>query len=184
MNLLAEAGWTVTDKGLTNAEGQPFAFTIAVQNKDQEKIALHYQRTLKAIGINAEVRTVDSAQFTALQTAYDYDMIPATWYNSLSPGNEQMLYFGAQGRTVEGTRNYPGIADPAVDAAIKAMLDATTREDFVAAVRAEDRLLVSGFYMVPFFDAGGQWVARWKHIGRPEAQPLPGFEATTLWREP
>ena len=184
VNLLAEAGWTVTDKGLTNAAGEPFAFTITVQNKDQEKIALHYQRTLKAIGINAEVRTVDSAQFTALQTAYDYDMIPATWYNSLSPGNEQMLYFGAQGRTVEGTRNYPGIASPAVDAAIKAMLDATSREDFVAAVRAEDRLLVSGFYMVPFFDAGGQWVARWKHIGRPEAQPLPGFEATTLWRTP
>jgi len=184
VGLLAEAGWTVTDQGLANAEGQPFAFTIAVQNKDQEKIALHYQRTLRAIGINAEVRTVDSAQFTALQTAYDYDMIPATWYNSLSPGNEQMLYYGSEGRTVEGTRNYPGIADPAVDAAIKAMLDATTREDFVAAVRAEDRLLVSGFYMVPFFDAGGQWVARWKHIGRPEAQPLPGFEATTLWREP
>ena len=184
VSLLAEAGWTVTDQGLANAEGQPFAFTIAVQNKDQEKIALHYQRTLRAIGINAEVRTVDSAQFTALQTAYDYDMIPATWYNSLSPGNEQMLYYGSEGRTVEGTRNYPGIADPAVDAAIKAMLDATTREDFVAAVRAEDRLLVSGFYMVPFFDAGGQWVARWKHIGRPEAQPLPGFEATTLWREP
>lgn len=184
VGLLAEAGWTVGDNGLTNAEGQPFAFTIAVQNKDQEKIALHYQRTLKAIGINAEVRTVDSAQFTALQTAYDYDMIPATWYNSLSPGNEQMLYFGAQGRTVEGTRNYPGIASPAVDAAIKAMLDATSREDFVAAVRAEDRLLVSGFYMVPFFDAGGQWVARWTHIGKPEAQPLPGFEATTLWRIP
>ena len=184
VGLLAEAGWNVTDNGLTNAEGQPFAFTIAVQNKDQEKIALHYQRTLKAIGINAEVRSVDSAQFTALQTAYDYDMIPATWYNSLSPGNEQMLYFGSQGRTVEGTRNYPGIASPAVDAAIKAMLDATSREDFVAAVRAEDRLLVSGFYMVPFFDAGGQWVARWKHIGRPEAQPLPGFEATTLWRVP
>ena len=81
-------------------------------------------------------------------------------------------------------RQIAGIADPAVDATIKAMLDATTREDFVAAVRAEDRLLVSGFYMVPFFDAGGQWVARWKHIGRPEAQPLPGFEATTLWREP
>jgi peptide/nickel transport system substrate-binding protein len=111
-------------------------------------------------------------------------MIPATWFNSLSPGNEQMLYFGSNGRTVEGTRNYPGIADPAVDAAIKAMLDAKSREDFVAAVRAEDRLLVSGFYIVPFYDAGGQWVARWNYIGRPDSQPLAGFEGTTLWRNP
>jgi peptide/nickel transport system substrate-binding protein len=184
MGLLAEAGWTVTEQGLTNAQGEPFAFTIIVKDRDQEKIALHYQRTLKAIGIAADVRIVDSAQFTALQTSYEYDMIPATWFNSLSPGNEQMLYFGSQGRTVEGTRNYPGIADPAVDAAIKAMLDATSNEDFTAAVRAEDRLLVSGFYTVPLFDAGGQWVARWTHIGRPETQPLPGFEATTLWRNP
>ncbi len=184
IDLLGQAGWTVTDKGLTNAASEPFAFTITVQNRDQEKIALHYQRTLKAIGINAEVRIVDSAQFSALQTSYDFDMIPATWFNSLSPGNEQMLYFGSSGRTVEGTRNYPGIADPAVDAAIQAMLDARSREDFEAAVHAEDRLLVSGFYMVPFYHSGGQWVARWNHIGRPETQPLPGFEATTLWRVP
>jgi peptide/nickel transport system substrate-binding protein len=184
VDLLGQAGWTVTDKGLTNAAGEPFAFTITVQNRDQEKIALHYQRTLKAIGINAEVRIVDSAQFSALQTSYEYDMIPATWFNSLSPGNEQMLYFGSNGRTVEGTRNYPGIADPAVDAAIQAMLDAKSREDFAAAVRAEDRLLMSGFYMVPLYDAGGQWVARWNYIGRPDSQPLAGFEGTTLWRNP
>jgi peptide/nickel transport system substrate-binding protein len=184
VDLLAEAGWTVTDQGLANAAGEVFSFTITVQNRDHEKIALHYQRTLKAIGIKAEVRIVDSAQFSALQTSYDYDMIPATWFNSLSPGNEQLLYFGSDGRRLEGTRNYPGIAEPAVDAAIKAMLDATSREDFVAAVHAEDRLLVSGFYMVPLFDQGGQWVARWNHIGRPDIQPLPGFEATTLWRNP
>ena len=71
-----------------------------------------------------------------------------------------------------------------MDRAIQAMLDARTSEDFVAAVHAEDRLLVSGFYTVPLFDAGGQWVARWNYIGRPDTQPLPGFETTTLWRNP
>ena len=184
VGLLAEAGWNVKDTGLVNAAGEVFAFTIAVQNKDQEKIALHYQRTLQQIGIKAEVRIVDSAQFASIQKTYDYDMIPATWFNSLSPGNEQKLYFGSDGKTTEGTRNYPGIADPKVDAAIAAMLSAKTQEDFAAAVRAEDRLLVSGFYIVPFYDAGGQWVARWNTIGRPEKQPLPGFEATTLWHVP
>ena len=184
VGLLAEAGWTVTDAGLTNGAGEQFAFTISVQNKDQEKIALHYQRTLRNIGIRADVRVVDSAQFAAIQKSYDYDMIPATWFNSLSPGNEQTFYFGSGGKTAQGTRNYPGIADPSVDRAIEAMLNATSREDFVAAVHAEDRLLVSGFYIVPFYDAGGQWVARWKSIERPAEQPLPGFEATTLWRVP
>jgi peptide/nickel transport system substrate-binding protein len=184
VGLLADAGWAVKDAGLVNAAGEVFTFTISVQNKDQEKIALHYQRTLQQIGIKAEVRVVDSAQFASIQKTYDYDMIPATWFKSLSPGNEQKFYFGSDGKTTEGTRNYPGIADPAVDHAIEALLTATTREDFAAAVRAEDRLLVSGFYMVPFYDAGGQWVARWNYIGRPEKQPLPGFEATTLWHIP
>ena len=184
VGLLAEAGWTVKDDGLVNAAGEVFSFTISVQSKEQEKIALHYQRTLQQIGIKADVRVVDPAQFAALQNTYDYDMIPAAWFNSLSPGNEQKTYFGSDGRTTEGTRNYPGIADPAIDRAIAALLTATSREDFAAAARAEDRRLVAGFYIVPFYDAGGQWVARWNHIGRPEKQPLPGFEATTLWRNP
>jgi peptide/nickel transport system substrate-binding protein len=184
VDLLASAGWTITEKGLVNTAGENFAFTITIQNPDQEKIALHYQRTLQQIGIKADIRSVDSAQFTTLQKTYDYDMIPVTWFNSLSPGNEQTLYFGSYGKTTEGTRNYPGIADPAVDKAIEAMLKAKTREEFVAAVRAEDRLLVAGFYIIPFYDAGGQWVARWSYIGRPDQQPLTGFETTTLWHNP
>lgn len=184
VDLLASAGWTIKDQGLVNAAGEPFAFTITIQNPEQEKIALHYQRTLQQIGVKVEIRTVDAAQFITLQKTYDYDMIPVTWFNSLSPGNEQTLYFGSAGKTTEGTRNYPGIADPLVDKAIDAMLHAKSRAEFVSAIHAEDRLLVSGFYVIPFYDAGGQWVARWSYIGRPDAQPLAGFETTTLWHNP
>jgi peptide/nickel transport system substrate-binding protein len=183
VNKLKDAGWSLDGNAMKNAAGEQLAFTISVQNKDQEKIALHYQRTLQTIGVKADVRVIDAAQFSAIQKTYDYDMIPVTWFNSLSPGNEQKGYFASPGRTTEGTRNYPGIADPAVDAAIEALLRAQTREELEAAARAEDRLLVAGHYIVPFYDAGGQWVARWTYIGRPEKQPLPGFEATTLWRE-
>jgi peptide/nickel transport system substrate-binding protein len=175
----------VTDKGLVNAAGEQFAFTINVQNPDQEKIALHYQRTLQQIGIKVELRNIDDAQFTAIRKNYDYDMIPWTYYNSLSPGNEQDLYFGSSGKTTEGTRNYAGVADPKVDAAIQAMLKSKTREEFVSAIHAEDRLLVSGFYMVPFYVAP-QWAARWSYIGSnpPDKQPVTGFESVTLWRNP
>lgn len=182
VELLGQAGWTVQDTGLANAAGEPLAFTISVQTKDQEKLALAYQRSLSVLGIKADVRLVDNAQFQSILNSYDYDMVPVIWYNSLSPGNEQKFYYGSDGRKQEGTRNYPGIANPGVDAAIAALLTAPSRPDFVTAVQALDRMLVSGFYIVPFYDAGGQWVARWSHIGRPEKQPLTGFEATTLWR--
>jgi peptide/nickel transport system substrate-binding protein len=184
VTMLGKAGWRIADNAMTNSVGEKFSFTISIQNRDQEKIALHYQRTLQMIGINADIRLVDAAQFAALQKTYDYDMIPATWFNSLSPGNEQEAYFGSEGRTAEGSRNYPGIADQTIDAAIKTLLRAKTREELTSAARAIDRLLVAGHYIIPFYDAGGQWVARWKYIGRPEQQPLPGFEATALWRNP
>ena len=183
VDLLAQAGWTVKDTGLVNAAGEQFAFAITVQNPDQEKIALHYQRTLQQIGIKVDVRTIDAAQFTAIQKTYDYDMIPVAWFNSLSPGNEQTLYFGSYGKTTDATRNYPGIADPKIDAAIETMLKAKTREEFVSAIHAEDRLLTSGFYIVPFYSAP-QWVAHWNTIGVPDSQPVTGFETTTLWHMP
>jgi peptide/nickel transport system substrate-binding protein len=183
VSLLNEAGWQVNGGRLVNARGEPFAFTLSFQSKEQEKIALHYQRTLRQIGINMTVRIVDTAQFQRMLDTYDYDMVPVAWYNSLSPGNEQKFYFGSQGRTVEGTRNYPGIADPAVDRAIDALLTAATEADFISAVRVLDRLLVSGFYIVPFYDSGGQWVARWNTIRHPKEQPLAGFEGTALWYE-
>lgn len=184
VGLLGEAGWTIQDNVLKNAAGQAFAFTITITDSAQEKVALSYKAALELIGIDVNVAKVDAAQFSILQKTYNYDMIPVAWFNSLSPGNEQKFYFGSEGRTKEGTRNYPGIADPRVDAAIDAMFRAKDRGSFEAAVRAEDRLLVSGHYIVPFYDAGGQWVARWNYIGRPDAQPLPGFEGTTLWRVP
>lgn len=182
VELLAQAGWTISGNGMANAKGEPFHFTITLINRDQEKIALYFQRLLKQIGIAAEVKLVDATQFAALLRTYDYDMVPVTWFNSLSPGNEQNQYFGSDGREQPGSRNYPGIADKGVDAAIAAMLAARDRAGFEAAVRAEDRLLTSGFYMIPFYDAGGAWVARWNSIGRPDSQPDTGFEMTTLWR--
>lgn len=183
VGLLAEAGWVIKGGRLMNAAGDPLSFTVSILNKEQEKVALHYQRTLRQIGADMAVRLVDSAQFQRMLDEYEYDMVPVSWFNSLSPGNEQKLYFGSDGRTVPGTRNYPGIADPAADRMIAALVTAPEQDDFTAAVRALDRLLVTGFYIVPFYDSGGQWVARWKWIGHPQAQPLPGFEGTALWYE-
>lgn len=182
VGLLSEAGWEIRNGQLTNvATGELFAFTISCVSREQEKVALHYQRTLKQIGIDVRIRVVDSTQFQRMLDTYEFDMLPVLWYNSLSPGNEQDYYYGSAGRTTLGTRNYPGIADPAVDRMIGALLAATSEEDFIAAVRALDRLLVNGFYIVPFYNSGGQWVARWNTIGRPEHPPLSGFEGTGLW---
>ena len=74
--------------------------------------------------------------------------------------------------------------EPAIDAMIDAMLAAPTREDFVAAVRAYDRVLVSGAYVVPFFYLPQQWVAHWSRIERPQTTSLTGYALPTWWAKP
>jgi peptide/nickel transport system substrate-binding protein len=110
-------------------------------------------------------------------------MIQNRWDQSLSPGNEQIFYFGSAAAGEPGSRNYMGVRSPAVDAMIVAMLQATTREDFVAAVRALDRVLVSGQYVVPLFHLPQQWVARRSSIVHPARTALFGYVPETWWRE-
>lgn len=182
LDLLAEAGWAPQDGTLRHeSTGRPFAFELLVLSREQERIGLHFQRSLAAIGIAMSLRQVDSAQFQRRLQTYDYDMIPNTWYNSLSPGNEQAFYWGSAGRTVEGTRNYMGAAEPAIDAMIEEVLKAETKDDFVAAVRALDRLLIAGRYIVPLYHAPGQWLARWRHVAWPQTPSLYGFDPATAW---
>ncbi len=110
-------------------------------------------------------------------------MIPVTWYNSLSPGNEQYFYWGSAGRKQQGTRNYMGADDPAIDKLIGDMLKATAEADFVDAVRALDRTLMAGFYVIPLYHPPGQWLARWSTIKLPKTPSLYGFSAASAWYE-
>src|SRR5690606_18510864 len=114
----------------------------------------------------------------------DYDMVRNTWPSSLSPGNEQINRWSSTVADQEGSFNYPGAKDPAIDALIQAMLEAGTREDFEAAVRAYDRVLISGAYVVPFFYLPQQWIARWTRIEHPQTQALTGYILPTWWAKP
>jgi peptide/nickel transport system substrate-binding protein len=165
------------------ASGIPLRFQLVVQSREQEKVGLHFQRSLAAIGIDMRVRLVDSAQFQRLLSTYDFDMVPYTWYNSLSPGNEQAFYWGSSGREADGTRNYMGAHDPAIDRLIEAMLKAGDQPGFVDAVRALDRTLMAGCYLIPLYNAPGQWLARWSHIKLPATPSLYGFSAASAWYE-
>ena len=137
---------------------------------------------LKRAGITVEVRAVDAVQYDRRRVGYDFDMILFRWDQSLSPGNEQVFYFGSAAADAEGTRNYMGVKNPAIDALIVAMLKANNRAGFVAAVRAEDRALLSGFYAVPLFSVPAQWVARWRRIDHPKATSLYGYLPETWWQ--
>ena len=183
--LLAEAGWEVRDGALRRAEdGLPMAFEILLVNPAHEKIALSFARGLKRLGVKARVRTVDTSQYQFRLTAYDFDMIVYRWGMSLSPGNEQAFYWGAQAAAQEGTRNYPGIRNPAVDGLIDLMTKARERDAFVDIVRAMDRVLLWGHYFIPLYHLEDDGVAYWDKFGRPDVTPLYGIVVETWWEDP
>lgn len=182
LKLLNEAGYRLEGNRVVHGDtGAPLSFEIMVATREQERLALVYARALKLAGITARVRQVDSTQYQTRRQTFDFDMMFYDWYASLSPGNEQSVFWGSAAAGQEGSRNYPGIENPAVDAMIAELLAARSREEFVAAVRALDRLLLAGDYVIPLFFLPRQWIARWRHIGRPDRQPLDGYALDTWW---
>ena len=182
--LLQKAGWTLRDGALKNARGEAFSFEILVVSRVQERLAINFSEMLKRIGVTMRVRLVDDVQYWRRVAAFDFDMIQFTWGASPSPGNEQYNRWGAKSAEREGSLNYAGANHPAIDAMIDTMLQSKTREDFVSAVRALDRVLLSQFYVIPLFYAPEQWIARTARIQRPERISLFGFAPETLWVQP
>ncbi len=183
--LLTAAGYELSGSKLRErATGKPFAFEILAANRDEERLALAFANNLARAGIEARVRLLDAVQYDQRRLTFDFDMIEYRWEQSLSPGNEQSIYWGSAAADEEGSRNYMGVRSAAVDAMIAALLRARERTDFVAAVRALDRLLISGCYVVPLFYLPQQWVARWTYIAHPARTSLSGYLPETWWREP
>lgn len=183
--LLDEAGWALKDQRMTNrTTGQTLSFEILLSDPRDEKIALSYARDLDRIGITLRVRTVDTAQFTGRLEAFDFDMVVFRWINSLSPGNEQVNYWGSTAADNRGSRNYAGIKNPAIDALAAAIARTTSRDGLVTACHALDRALMQGYYFVPLFYIGRDLVIHSPDIGKPDAAPIYGAVLESWWKKP
>ncbi len=178
--ILKEEGWIIQNDKLTK-DGKEFKFEFLIVSPSDEKIALAYQSNLKKLGITMEVRTVDSSQYQARLLNYDFDMIKRYWGVSLSPGNEQQFYWGSEVGKKDGSRNYPGIDSPAVDALIEKLISAQNREELTTAIHALDRVLLWGHYVVPLYHSNKDRIAYWDFFEYPEKIPLYGIVIESWW---
>ena len=185
--LAKDAGYALKD-GVLAKNGAPLEFEIMVRDRAQERLALAYADQLRRIGVVARVRLVDEVQYQRRRQKFDFDMMIGAWIASASPGNEQRARWGSQSANQESAFNLAGVASPAVDALIAAMVAATTKDDFIAAVRAFDRVLLSGFYITPLYHSPTQWIAASTKLARPDklpryALPLFGVTLDAWWRQ-
>ena len=181
--LLAQAGWSLRDGQLLNTNNEVFAFELLVNSRLQEKLALNYAPSLARIGIALKVRLIDEIQYWRRLSAFDFDMIQFTWAGSPAPGNEQYHRWGSKAAEREGSLNYAGAKSPAIDAMIEALLAAQTPQAYLTAIHALDRVLLSGFYVVPLFYAPDLWMARKSSVKHPARLPLLGTAPETFWVE-
>src|SRR5271155_4915898 len=178
---LKSAGYTLSQGVLGGAHGARLSFEILVKTREEQRLALAYARSLARIGVSASLRLVDAVQYDRRRDNFDFEMTVGSWPASPSPGAEQRNRWGSASADPHGSYNLTGATSPAIDAMISAMLVARELDDFVAAVRALDRILLSGFYIVPLYYAPDQWIAYSSRLGRPERMPLFGANFDAWW---
>ena len=180
--LLKKAGWIIRDGKLVNGtSGKPMTFEILLINPSFERIVLPFVGNLKRLGIEANIRTVDTSQYINRIKKFDFDMIINVWGQSLSPGNEQRDYWASKNADVTGGFNYAGIRDKAADAIIEKIILAPDRKALVAASRALDRILLAGHYVIPQWHIRGDRLAFWDKFGRPKITPKMGYQLDSWW---
>lgn len=182
VKLFGEAGYEIRGTKMVNAKtGEPFAFEILLNSPIIERVALPYAQNLKLIGVDANVRSVEDAQYTRRLRTRDFDVTYNAWGQGLSPGNEQLEYWGSESADRESSRNYAGIKDAGIDALIRMVIKATDREDLIAATRALDRVLLARDYVVPSYTSRSMRVAYWTKLKHPAELPYYGIGFPDIW---
>ncbi|MBN8997177.1 MAG: ABC transporter substrate-binding protein [Rhizobiales bacterium] len=180
--LLKDAGWQLKGNKLVNAAtGQPMVVEFLMNGPIYEKVALRYQTELAKLGITLNIRPVDTAQYENRVRGRDFDLVYSGWAQSMSPGNEQIEFFGSESADREGSRNYGGIRNPAVDALIQKVILAPNRDDLIAATKALDRVLLWNSYVVPGWTLRAARVARWDRFSHPDPLPEYSIGFPTIW---
>jgi len=182
--LLKESGWIIENgQRIHKDTAETFSFKILIASPEDKKVILSFIQQLERVGITANVRMLDDANFQSRLNNYDYDMVLYQWRNSLSPGTEQILYWSCESANIKHRWNYPGICHPAVDSLTAKIANAQTRSDLVTSAHALDRVLTWGHYVIPLFYAGYDMVAYETRIKRPEITPIYGMVIESWWIE-
>ena len=180
--LLEEAGWVIQDNKLTHSEtGEVMEIEFLLASPGFERIISPFIQNLNRVGVTASIRTVEPAQYLNRVQGKDYDMVVATFGQSLSPGNEQRNYWGSEAADQVGSRNDIGVKNPVIDELIEKIVAAPTRAELIVVCRALDRVLLWSHFVIPSWHINADRLLWWDKFGRPEIKPLYTTGLSTWW---
>jgi len=183
LRLFREAGYEVKDHKLTNTKtGEKMTVEVLINAPAFERVVSFWKPVLERVGVDVSIRIVDASQYENRVRSWDFDIVIASWGQSLSPGNEQRGFWGSQAADQAGSRNLVGIKDPAIDALIDRVIFSKSRDELHAGTRAMDRVLLANHFVVPQWTYGKVRTARWDRYGRPDPLPKYGMSGfPTVW---
>ncbi|GAB5375448.1 MAG: extracellular solute-binding protein [Acuticoccus sp.] len=182
VRLFREAGYVIRDGKMVKAEtGEPFTIELIENQATMDRVVLPFKASLARLGIDLSFRVVDTSQLLNRLRNFDYEMTIAGIAQSLSPGNEQLDYWGSEAADRPQSQNYAGIKNEAVDHLIERVITAPDRETLIAATRALDRVLLHNNYVIPQFSSGTLRTARWNRFGHPDNIPPYTTGFPTIW---
>jgi microcin C transport system substrate-binding protein len=181
VELLQQAGWQMRDNKLVNADGEVFKVEFLSAQDAQKRVVAPYLKNLERLGIQTNMRFVDSSQYLKRAQEFDFDFVIYGLQNSDSPGNEQRDYWSSAVADQPGGRNLAGVKDPAVDALIEKIVFAKDREALTAAFKALDRVLTWNYYTVLQLYTPFDRIAYRKTLGHPDPLPERSIGFPTVW---
>jgi microcin C transport system substrate-binding protein len=180
-DILDAAGWKIGKDGVREKNGVKLQFEFIDSSPMFERWILPFVKNLDRLGVKANYRSIDPAQYQNRLNSYDFDMTVGLFGQSNSPGNEQREFWGSVAADAPGSRNIIGIKAPVVDALIDQVISAPTREELVVRTQALDRVLQWGFYGVPNWHLPAWRIAYWDRFGQPAKTPEFGLPVADTW---
>ena len=170
--LLADAGWTVQNGTLRNAQGQPFVLEYLDSNEGGARVVTPWMRNLEKLGVTLRFRPVDFALYQQRLQKFDFDVTTIAYAGTANPGQEYADLFGSQAADTEDSGNLAGVKSPAVDALLDRMVSAKTKPDYLAACRALERVITHSHVFIPQWYSGTHRMAynAWR-LQKPKVTP-------------
>ena len=181
IQILKEANYKLENKILKDSDGRQIKFEILLISPAFERIVGPFIKNLKKLGVEANIRIVDTAQYKNRLDSYDFDMVVMARGQSLNPGNEQRNFWSSKSANINGSANWIGIKNKTIDELIELIIQAPNRKKLIIYTKLLDRVLLHNHYVIPHWHIKIWRVAYWNSIKRPDNLPKYSLGFPQTW---
>lgn len=143
---LTAAGWLEGPDGIRVKDGQRFTFTMLNRAGTADRIAIAQviQAQLKAVGVEVNFKTLESAAWSQAWRSFDWEAVVSAWFLPADPSFTGLY-------RCEGPNNMTGFCNPALDQVMRASDRALAFDERKPLLDEAQMLLAEDARMLPIY---------------------------------